>query len=160
MTGSTADISQLVVHRIAADEADLVFGLFNQYRIFYKQASDIHLAESFIKARLDNNESVIFAAFDGKLPVGFTQLYPAYSSVRAVKSWILNDLYVEQSHRKHGIGNLLIKAAINFGRENGARFIQLETATDNFTAQSLYESIGFVKQQPGNEFLLYKFNIE
>lgn len=160
MTGSTADISQLAVRRINAEEADLVIGLFDQYRVFYKRESDLKLAEAFIKARLNSNESVIFVAMDNAMPVGFTQLYPTYSSVRAVKNWILNDLFVAHSHRKLGIGNQLIQAAIGFGKENAAKYVQLETAVDNYTAQSLYESIGFIKQQPDNDFFVYKFNIE
>lgn len=160
MTGSTAEILPITVRRITADEAELVIGLFDRYRVFYKREPDLKLAEAFIRARLENNESVIFVAFDQGEPVGFTQLYPTYSSVRAVKNWILNDLYVEQSHRKLGIGNKLIQAAISFGKEHNAKYVQLETAIDNYTAQSLYESMGFIKQQPDNDFFVYKFNIE
>ena len=153
-------MTELTVRRITANEAELVFELFDKYRIFYKQVSDINLAENFIKERLNNNESVIYVAFMEDKPVGFTQLYPKYSSMRAVKNWILNDLYVDEAYRNQGIARRLIQAAMYFAKDNNAKFVQLETQTDNYTAQSLYESVGFIQQQPDTEFLLYRKNVD
>jgi ribosomal protein S18 acetylase RimI-like enzyme len=134
----------------------LVTKLFDQYRMFYKQTSDIALAETYIKNRLENNESVIFVALVGDKPVGFTQLYPLLSSVRATKNWLINDLFVDPDHRKQGIGEALLKAAANFAKSHGATFVQLETASDNYTAQSLYEAVGFVKQDAKTSFYYRK----
>jgi len=150
----------LIVKRIDASEAALVFGLFDKYRIFYKQPSDIKLAEHFITERLINNESVIYVAFIDDMPVGFTQLYPKYSSMRAMKNWILNDLFVDELHRKKGIASALIRAAMDFAKANNARFVQLETQTDNYTAQSLYESVGFIQQEPDTEFIVYRKSVD
>lgn len=148
------------IRQIQPGEAFLVINLFDQYRVFYRQASDLPRARQFIEARLNNNESVIFVAFADiageKQPVGFTQLYPAYSSVRTIKNWILNDLFVQEAFRKNGIGEALIRKAMQFAAASGAHFLQLETATDNFTAQKLYERIGFQLQQPEMDFLLYR----
>ncbi|RZJ78426.1 MAG: GNAT family N-acetyltransferase [Flavobacterium sp.] len=152
-------MSKIEIKRIEQNEADLVVGLFNQYRIFYGKFSDLGMAKAFIDARLENNESVIFVALEENKPIGFTQLYPKYSSVRLVKNWILNDLFVDPEYRKKGIGEALIKTVMDYARGQGSTFVQLETAVDNFTAQSLYEQIGFVKQGPDEEFLLYKIEI-
>ena len=151
------------IRRIKSHETNLVIRLFDKYRVFYKQATDIVLAEHFIQTRLDNNESVIFVAIiedkGKKEPAGFTQLYPTYSSVRVVKNWILNDLYVDAGYRKQGIGEKLIKTAMEFARADGAKFVELSTAWDNYTAQRLYETIGFDKQMPGNDFFTYRLNL-
>lgn len=151
------------IRRITLDQLHLVTGLFDSYRVFYKKPSDIVLAETFIKERLEKNESVIFVALDTEngqsVPIGFTQLYPMYSSVSATKNWILNDLYVESSHRKQGIGEALIKTAMRFAKTEGATFVQLETAVDNYTAQSLYEAIGFKKQEPESGYLVYRIGV-
>jgi ribosomal protein S18 acetylase RimI-like enzyme len=151
----------MLIKRITSSECRLVTTLFDKYRIFYKQPSDLGLAEKFIKDRLENNESVIFVALaEGDKPAGFTQLYPLISSVRAKKNWLLNDLYVDVTYRKQGIGESLIKAAIDFAKGENAAFLKLETACDNYTAQSLYEAIGFIKQEPDTEYLAYKIQID
>jgi ribosomal protein S18 acetylase RimI-like enzyme len=148
------------IKKIQPEEWQLVVNLFDQYRVFYKKESDLALAGQFIRERLDNNESVIYVAVDGEKPVGFTQLYPKYSSARAVKNWILNDLYVDTGYRKQGIGAQLIKQAAEFAKKGNSQFIQLETAVDNYTAQSLYEDLGFIKQSPDEEFYLYKLSLK
>lgn len=147
------------IKQIHLNEAHLVVGLFNQYRIFYKQFSDMGMAKAFIEERLQQNESIIFVAMDGEEPIGFTQLYPKYSSVRMIKNWILNDLFVASDYRKQGIGEQLIKTAMDFAKKQGSAFVQLETAVDNYTAQSLYEAIGFEKQAEDKEFFLYKIAV-
>ena len=147
--------------KIDNTQAYLVYELFNQYRIFYKQQPDIESAKKFIDARLNNNESVIFVALadDKSKPVGFTQLYPNYSSVRAIKIWTLNDLYVDSNYRKQGIGEKLIKTAMEFAKNDNANFVELSTAVDNYTAQSVYEKIGFKKQEPDTAFYTYRIDL-
>lgn len=143
--------------KIDKTQGALVYDLFNKYRVFYKQLPDIEVAKKFIQERLDNNESVIFVALDDtSQPLGFTQLYPKYSSMRVIKNWILNDLYVEQDFRESGIGTALLETAINFARQNGAKFVELSTAVDNYTAQNLYEKTGFVRQEPEIDFYTYR----
>lgn len=152
------------IKRINKSERHLVIALFDQYRVFYGQPTDKVLADNFISQRLEKDESAIFVAIeekDGKqIGAGFTQLYPTYSSVQAVKNWILNDLYVEESHRKKGIGEKLIRAAMAFAHSEGALFLLLETAVANHQAQRLYQNIGFIKQEPENEFFLYRISLK
>ncbi len=134
---------------------DLV-GLFDKYRIFYKKDSDLKGAEQFLSERIKNQESVIYIYYDKNIAVGFTQLYPTYSSARMVKNWILNDLFVLEEYRKTGVATQLINKVIEFAKSNDANFVQLETQVDNFVAQKLYQHLGFELQEPDKEFLLYK----
>lgn len=148
------------VIKINNTQSHLVYELFNQYRIFYKQQPDIESAKKYIDARLNNNESVIFVALNDKSkPVGFTQLYPNYSSVRATKNWTLNDLYVDKDYRKQGIGEKLIKTAMEYAKNDNAQFIELSTAVDNYLAQNVYEKIGFEKQEPDAGFYTYRIDL-
>jgi ribosomal protein S18 acetylase RimI-like enzyme len=151
----------MIIIKIDKAQGDLVFDLFNKYRVFYKQQSDIDIAKKFIQERLDNNESVIFVAIDmdAKRPIGFTQLYSKYSSATVVKNWILNDLYVDKDYRKKGVGEGLIKMAMDFARQNNAKFVELSTAVDNYIAQSLYEQVGFKKLEPETDCLTYRINL-
>ncbi len=151
------------IKRISLAEKGWVIHLFNKYRMFYKQMADMALADKYITERIKNNESIIFVAIDvvngEQVSLGFTQLYPKYSSVSAAKNWILNDLYVESTHRKQGIGEALIKAAMTFAKADGANYLELETAVDNYTAQSLYEAIGFNKQAPEEGYFTYRIPV-
>ncbi|EMN02705.1 FR47-like protein [Leptospira noguchii str. 1993005606] len=126
--------------------------LFDEYRQFYKQKSDLKDAEKFIEERILKQESKIYLLMDGNSYCGFTQLYPIFTSLSMKRAWILNDLFVRPKYRKKGGGRALIEETAKFARSTGAKYIQLSTAFDNHTAQKLYESIGFIKDE---EFFYY-----
>lgn len=132
------------IYRVGLEHLPVVTPLFDKYRIFYEQDSDLQAAENFLQERLTNNESIILVAdIDGRA-VGFTQLYTSFSSVSMLPIYILNDLYVEGEHRKKGIGEALLNHAKKLCRENGFKGLALETAMDN-PAQKLYERLGWKK---------------
>jgi len=126
--------------------------LFNAYRMFYEQTSNLEGARQFLQERIVNQESVIFLAMEGESAVGFAQLYPTFSSVGMKKGYILNDLFVETTYRKKGIGRALIQEVFQFCKERNARFVQLETAPDNVQAKTLYENMDM---QLSNDFDCY-----
>jgi len=119
--------------------------LFDGYRIFYKQPSDIKAAADFLQERITKDESAVFIAYVNKIPVGFCQLYPLFSSVGLQRTWLLNDLYVHEDARGQGVAAALLQQAKEFGIATNARWLMLETAADNFTAQSVYEKNGWKK---------------
>lgn len=117
--------------------------LFDQYRIFYKQESNIEAAQAFVLERMEKNESVIFVVEENGNFLGFTQLYPSFSSVSMKKIWILNDLFVSKTARNKGVAQYLLDAAKKFATETNAKSLDLQTANDNKPAQALYEKNGY-----------------
>ncbi|NHF59333.1 GNAT family N-acetyltransferase [Flavobacteriaceae bacterium TP-CH-4] len=126
------------------DHIEQVAPLFDRYRIFYGQDSNLSAATRFLEQRMSRNESVIFLALDEQEAVGFTQLYTTFSSVSMERVFILNDLFVLNSHRKKGIGEALLNRAKTHCKERGYKGLALETATNN-PAQQLYERLGWKK---------------
>ncbi|MBM7648827.1 ribosomal protein S18 acetylase RimI-like enzyme [Bacillus ectoiniformans] len=116
--------------------------LLNEYRIFYKQPSDLEAAAQFLKERLDHKDSIVYIAVIGEEAVGFVQLYPTFSTVALKPAYILNDLYVLPSAREKGVAQALINQCYDYCEQNNARYITLETAVTNKNAQKLYEKMG------------------
>lgn len=135
----------IAIRKATSQDLDSLVPLFDAYRQFYKQSSDLAGARRFLAGRLEREESVVFLAFDVDRAVGFTQLYPQFSSVGMDRNWLLNDLYVDEGTRKLGVGLRLLEAARDFGRETGARWLLLETGVDNYPAQALYEKAGWAR---------------
>jgi len=144
----------IIIEQANLDHVKKVSELFNSYRVFYKQCSNIDLAIEFISDRIKNEESIIFLAMDetGK-SLGFTQLYPSFSSVYAQRIWVLCDLFVSESSRRLGVGQKLMNSAKVFALETRAKGISLETAENNTKAQTLYESLGYEKSNDFHYFL-------
>ncbi|MGM0835383.1 MAG: GNAT family N-acetyltransferase [Bacillota bacterium] len=144
----------MTIKRAGLDHVKEAAHLFNLYRVYYEQKSDMDGAVNFLHERISNEESVIFLTYDQEQAVGFTQLYPSFSSVQMKRTWVLNDLFVHEAHRGKGIGEQLVKKAIEFADSRGAAGVLLETMPDNVNAQRLYERIGFEKEE--NYFYFYK----
>lgn len=131
----------------SADQLDAIAPLFNQYRVFYGQRSNPEAARQFLQARFQNGDSVVYWAHQEGKGAGFTQLYPSFSSVSMRPIWILNDLFVAEPYRKRGIARLLMDAAETHARETGAVRVALSTQISNLSAQALYESRGYVRDE-------------
>ena len=138
---------RITIRQAGLADTDTVAPLFDHYRQFYQQQSDPGLAREFIHERLALRESVIFLAEnEAGEAIGFTQLYPSFTSVGARRIWVLNDLFVSGAARGEGTGSALLNAAKEHARSTGAKRLDLSTAHDN-PAQKLYESHGYVQEQ-------------
>ncbi len=125
--------------------------LFDAYRQFYRQESDKEAALGFLKNRLQEKDSVIFIAFDeNSRAIGFTQLYPLFSSVGMKKTWLLNDLFVEPAFRGKGVSKLLIERSKEHARSTKSNGLNLETEKTNSIGLKLYPSVGFELNNTSN----------
>ncbi len=85
--------------------------LFNKYRVFYGQESNLNAALAFLEERFTKNESIVFMSYENEFATGFLQLYYSFSSVSLKPTLILNDLYVSEKYRKQNIGATLLRHA-------------------------------------------------
>jgi ribosomal protein S18 acetylase RimI-like enzyme len=148
--------SFVTVVRSTPADLDAASHLFDAYRVFYKQPSDPQGAHDFLRARTERGQSEIFLARDaatGDL-LGFTQLYPSFSSVSMRAVWVLNDLFVKPGARRRGVARALMEAAREFAHATGALRLVLETAEDNVQAQALYESLGYRREAGTRHYAL------
>lgn len=139
-----------VISTRLATEGDVreVAALFDAYRQFYGKASDLPLATDFIRERMQKRESVVLVAErQGHGIVGFSQTYPTFCSVAAARIGVLYDLFVEPGSRKLGVGRALMRAAESHAAGSGLARLELSTAGTNLPAQSLYESLGWVRDE-------------
>lgn len=139
--------SRITVHRADTRHLELLLPLFDGYRRFYNQASNLEAAEAFLVERILKQESVIFVALLGNKGAGFTQLYPSFSSVTMQRQWILNDLFVDPEFRKTGVADAIMLTAEEFSYADNAKGLVLSTAVDNYPAQALYEKRGWKRDE-------------
>lgn len=146
----------MAIQIVEATPADLeaVAQLFDAYRVFYRQASDMAAARAFIGERFKQRDSVIFLARDGEDAAGFVQLYPSLSSVSMRRIWILNDLFVAPSARRARVGRRLMDRARDFARASGALRLELTTERTNTVAQALYTACRYTRDEVFYKYIL------
>ncbi|MDD5410332.1 MAG: GNAT family N-acetyltransferase [Methylobacter sp.] len=149
-------MSTITIRQAVLSDLEALAMLFDGYRQFYGRASDLHAAREFLLERFNHDESVLFIAHEGNNPVGFTQLYPSFSSVSLARIFVLNDLFVYEHARRKGVASKLMTAAIDYASFLGAVRVSLSTATTNEAAQRLYQSAGWKRDE---QFFVYHFTI-
>ena len=137
---------EIRIRQAEPDDLHELARLFDAYRQFYDQPSDVPGAREFLNERMEYRQSLVIVAEGEESLVGFAQLYPMFSSVRLAPIWILNDLYVDADVRRLGIGRLLLEASAAAARGAGAGRIVLETARENLAARALYEDAGWEEE--------------
>lgn len=147
-------MSNITVRQAVLSDLEDLVPLFDGYRQFYGRPGDISAVRKFLLARFNHGESVLFIAHEGSTPVGFTQLYPSFSSVSLARVFVLNDLFVHEQARRKGVASKLMSAATDFAQSLGAVRVSLSTATTNEAAQSLYQSAGWKRDE---QFFVYHF---
>ncbi len=155
--GMNSSTSALVTRLATLADADRIAPLFDAYRQFYEQVPDLPGARAFIHDRLSLGESeILLAETDRGVVIGFCQLYPTFCSVEARPIHVLYDLYVIPEARRSGAGRSLLLAAARVSADLGKARMDLTTARTNRTAQLLYESLGWVRDEV---FLAYSLRI-
>jgi len=147
----------LIIKEAAVEDSEKVGEAFDLYRQFYKKAPDKIISIEYIKQRLTNKESTIFFVEENNVCIGFVQLYVTFDSLELGKKVVLYDLFVRSERRKKGIGAMLMNASKDFAENNDITGIELSTAIRNETAQSVYESLGYERD---NEFYSYYLSIK
>lgn len=143
------------IRRATLYDLDQLVPLFDAYRQFYGQQSDLVIARKFLSERLSRNESVVLIAEDhDKTAIGFAQLYPTFSSILAAPMYLLSDLFVVPATRRRGVGTQLLNAVVDIARATGAVRLELATAVANDPARRLYEKLGWKRD---DEFYVYGF---
>jgi GNAT superfamily N-acetyltransferase len=132
-----------------ADLADLL-PLMRAYCDFYAVApSDedlLALSRSLIADPERDGIQLIARGPDGQA-LGFATIFWTWSTTRAARIAIMNDLFVAPEARGLRLGEQLIAACAERCRAHGIASLTWQTALDNTRAQALYDRIGARRSQ-------------
>jgi ribosomal protein S18 acetylase RimI-like enzyme len=148
---------QPAVRRATLTDCDALASAFDGYRTFFTGKSDPDASRAFLRERLERNESVVFAAFDGELAAGFVQLYPLFSSWYAQRQWFLSDLFVAPEFRRLGLARRLLDACTAFAGETGSRSVMVELPFSEPHLVHLYEAADYRRDEV---FALYRLTLQ
>ena len=132
-----------MIEAVSAENIEEVLPLIRAYQTFYKveNINDERNKVFFSQFGLQSPLGCQFLYRDNAKAVAFATVYFSFSSSLAAKVGVLNDLFTAQEVRGKGIGRALIEHAKSFALSQQAVRLQWITATDNQSAQMLYDSM-------------------
>jgi GNAT superfamily N-acetyltransferase len=141
----------VVIARVGEDDLADLLPLMRGYSDFYEvdPSDDALLALARALLADPEHEGLQLIARDSETgaPLGFATVYWLWSTSRAARIGVMNDLFTAHEARRRGVGEALIAACLDAVRERGAALLQWQTAPDNHTAQALYERVGGIREQ-------------
>jgi len=113
----------------------------------YYYASEIPISAGRYEQLLEEGMRIL-GALDGEMLVGmcFFRLLPKRSDPLVIprRVMLLDDICVDVTYRRQGIGEQLCQKAIEAAKEENADSIELGVWADNLPAVALYQKLGFV----------------
>jgi ribosomal protein S18 acetylase RimI-like enzyme len=88
---------------------------------------------------------LVFLAFSADVPVGFSVCLLGFSTFMARPLINIHDFYVEQQHRRKGVGRQILNAIEKRARSLDCCRLTLEVEANNQEALSLYHRFGFAE---------------
>ncbi len=133
-----------MIEEVTSQNIEDVLPLIKEYQIFYGvEKIDEKKNQEFFSQFTQNHENGILHLYKvAQKAIGFTTIYKGFSSTRSEAVAILNDLYIQPSHRGNGYAKELINNALNTVKSMGFSRLQWLTANDNEVAQKLYNNLG------------------
>ena len=104
---------------------------------------------------------LLSAVDDDAPPVGVCQLRFRWGLWFAAPDCWLEDLFVQDEARRHGVGAALVEATFAEARSRGCRRVELDCRADNEPAMKLYERFGFATGKvAGTQDLLLRARLD
>lgn len=112
---------------------------------------------AYLARALADPDVYVFAAFEGKRPMGFVSAYRFPSLTKQRDLVYIYDVYVAAADQDRGVGRRLMDRMIAQCHKDGVAEAWVGTDLDNQAAQRLYVSAG--AREPGEKYLQFEFDL-
>jgi ribosomal protein S18 acetylase RimI-like enzyme len=149
------------VLEISFNDFDTIKDILYESKLIEEKLFNLENAALLIKDKLRRNKIKIFIKKEDNIIVGFSILHYKINPHLILKcNWHISYLYVKKDFRRKYIGREIIAKCIDYARKNNIEHISLNTDTQNYAAQMLYESFGFVRKNYISNYYYYEMKLQ
>jgi GNAT superfamily N-acetyltransferase len=136
----------LLIRPATAADVPLVLGFIRRLAEYEKLSHEVEATEERVRAGLFPEQGPPAAecllAFVGGTAAGFALFFPTFSTFLAKPGLYLEDLFVEPSMRRRGVGKALLLHVARLAAGRGCGRLEWSVLDWNEPAIRLYESLG------------------
>lgn len=145
----------ITIRPAVADDYEMICQLFALLDAYHArllpdifQETDCHVRPyHYIADLIDQPETIFYVAEEGGTGVGFVQISLEEAAdlpfFRRRRYAVVHNLVVREENRRRGIGHLLLDAAHQWAKAQGAVNVELSVWMANQTAVTFYENEGY-----------------
>ena len=134
----------LEIHAITPDEVLTLLSLIRALATYENKPHKVVATEADLRRDLFGPQPkfrALIAEWDGK-PAGYASFFYFYSTYEGRAALFLEDLFVLEEFRKHGIGKALLAAVAKLALDEGCFGLRWEVLDWNRPAIEFYEKLG------------------
>jgi GNAT superfamily N-acetyltransferase len=150
---------QITIRPAVASDAPLILQLIRELAEFENLEHECRTSEAELREHLFGPHpyaEVLIASLENQ-PVGFALFFHNYSTFLSKPGIYLEDLYVREAVRAHGIGTALLEAVRQLAVERGCGRFEWSVLNWNKRAIEFYEKMG---AKPMSEWTIYRLTGE
>lgn len=139
-----------MISRVREEDLPDLLPLLRGYCDFYEVApldEDLLAVCRALLADPERQGIQLIARGEGGTAAGFATILWSWSTLRAARLAVMNDLFVAPGARGQGVGEALIAACRAEAADHGAAWLGWQTARDNAPARRLYERAGATRSE-------------
>jgi GNAT superfamily N-acetyltransferase len=134
------------IRAIQPEDLSAVITLMREFAVYEDLADYCDVTvERLHRAMFDKRGFVKgLAAFTGDQMIGYALFYPCFASFRGELGMYLEDIYIQNDHRRDGTGLMLLKEIARAAAELGMERIDFQVLDWNTPAVTFYKKHGAV----------------
>ena len=133
---------RITIRKANQQDFPTIVSLIKEFAIFQKTPEKVTITPEQMTAS-ENLFQCFIAETERKEIAGFASFYFVYNSWSG-KGLYLDDLYVTDIFRKHGIGKKLLEAIIQLAKDEQCKKLRWQVSKWNANAIDFYKSMGAV----------------
>ncbi|MDE6036593.1 MAG: GNAT family N-acetyltransferase [Ruminococcus sp.] len=137
-------------------ETDTAYGLTRELMEHHNALDIFTMTSMRFRELIESGTLISFIAYADNIPVGVMNAFYKYTTFSGRKIFYIEDLYISESFRGHGIGGKFIEKAREIAVSADCVQIELKCAEWNKKSAGFYESHGL---KPDTEWIVYTLNI-
>lgn len=140
---------------------NMVESIIYESKFIDEQLFNQQNAIEFIQNKMKRNKAKIFVKKKNGIVAAFLVLYHKVNSLSLINyNWHISYLYVKPEYRRNHFAKQIMKKCIDFAIMTRVNHISLNTDTENYAAQKLYEELGFEKMPFIANYYYYELKLQ
>ena len=145
---------ELTIRNITPTDLPVVVEMLREFAAFEGLSKYCTVTEEGLNKAMFDDNSVVegLLAFDGETPAAYALYYPNFSSFRGERGIHLEDIYIKDKYRKHGVGEAMLKQIVRDAASRGFERIDFNVLEWNTPAIGFYKKHGAVCNEEERHF--------
>lgn len=147
-------MNKIQIEKAAPENIPQILALLREFAEYENLSDFCEVTEEKLEIALfgEGKTAEAIVAFDGETPIGYAIFFPYFATFRGQRGLYLEDIFITKSHRKKGVGEMMLRFIAKLAKSRGFERIDFQVLKWNKPAIEFYEKLGAVRDDEERHF--------